>query len=130
MLYRRSNVPGASYFFTVVTHGRTPLLAVPENVALFQSGLHSVQKRHPFDVDAFVILPDHIHTIWTLPEGDADFSKRWRLVKEAFTKPYVRQNSVFEPSASRRAKGEQAVWQRRFWEHLIRNDTDYAAHVD
>ena len=130
MQYRRAKVAGASYFFTVVTHERRPLFKSTDAVALFQTGLNRVQERHPFVVDAFVILPDHIHTVWTLPDGDADFSKRWRLIKEAFTKPFVRQHLPSEPSASRRTKGEQAVWQRRFWEHVIRDEADYAAHVD
>ena len=75
-------------------------------------------------------LVRHVHAIWTLPEGDADFSKRWRLIKEAFTKPFVRKQQPLMRSDSRRAKREQAVWQRRFWEHAIRDEADYAAHVD
>jgi len=130
MQYRRAKIAGASYFFTLVTHERRPIFKSADAVALFQSGLKRIQERHPFEVDAFVILPDHIHTVWTLPDGDADFSKRWRLIKEAFTKPFVRQHQQPKLSASRRAKGEQAVWQRRFWEHVIRDEADYAAHVD
>jgi putative transposase len=130
MQYRRAKIAGASYFFTIVTYERCPIFGNAETVALFQTALNRIKDRHPFEVDAFVILLDHIHTIWTLPEGDAAFSKRWRLIKEAFTKPFVRQHQSSEPNASRRAKGEQAVWQRRFWEHVIRDDTDYAAHVD
>jgi putative transposase len=130
MQYRRAKVAGASYFFTVVTHERRPIFSNAEAVVLFQTGLNRIRNRHSFEVDAFVILPDHIHTVWTLPESDADFSMRWRLIKEAFTKPFVRQHLASEPSTSRRAKGEQAVWQRRFWEHVIRDEADYAAHVD
>ena len=130
MRYRRAKIAGASYFFTVVTHERRPIFRNAGAVALFQSGVDRIRDRHPFDIDAFVILPDHIHTVWTLPDGDAEFSKRWRLIKEAFTKPFVRQTQPSELSASRRAKGEQAIWQRRFWEHLIRNEDDYAAHID
>ena len=130
MQYRRAKVAGDSYIFTVVTHERHPIFRTAETVALFQTGLNLIKERHPFEIDAFVILPDHIHAIWTLPEGDADFSMRWRLVKEAFTKPFERQHQVSVPSASRRAKGEQAIWQRRFWEHVDRDDADYAAHVN
>ena len=130
MQYRRAKIAGASYFFTVVTHERQPIFRNPDAVALFQAGVDHIRLRHPFQIDAFVILPDHIHTVWTLPDGDADFSKRWRLIKEAFTKPFARSPQHSAPSASRRSKGEQAVWQRRFWEHVIRNDDDYAAHID
>ncbi len=83
-----------------------------------------------FDVDAYVILPDHIHMLWTLPDGDANFSTRWRLIKEAFTKSIVRSREPLARSASRAAKGEQPIWQRRFWEHAIRDEADFAAHVD
>jgi len=130
MRYRRARIAGASYFFTVVTHGRRPIFGNAEAVALFEAGIRRIKDRHPFEVDAFVILPDHIHTIWTLPEGEADFSMRWRLVKEAFTKPFVRIHAPTERSASRRAKSEQAIWQRRFWEHVIRDETDFGVHVD
>ena len=130
MRYRRLKIPGATYFFTVVTHDRRPLFRDPSAVALFKAGVNRIQSRHPFTVDATVILPDHIHTLWTLPDGDANFSTRWRLIKEAFTKAYIRDHPLPEPSASRRAKGEQPIWQRRFWEHVIRDDADYAAHAD
>ena len=79
---------------------------------------------------AFVILPDHIHAIWTMPDGDAEFSKRWRLIKEAFTKPFIRLHQPVGRSLSRQARGEQAIWQRRFWEHVILDEADFAAHVD
>lgn len=135
MRYRRAKIAGASYFFTVVTHGRLPIFNDAETVALFENALSRIKIRHPFDIDAFdidafVILPDHIHIIWTLPEGDADFSLRWRLVKEAFTKRFVRAHQPIERNASRHSKGEQGVWQRRFWEHVIRDDADFAAHLD
>jgi putative transposase len=100
-------------------------------VALFEAGLSRVKDRHPFEIDAYVVLPDHIHAIWTLPDGDADYSMRWRLIKEGFTKAYVR--SCSDPpmgTSSRIAKGEQPVWQRRFWEHTIRSDAEFSAFAD
>jgi putative transposase len=130
MQYRRAKVAGATYFFTVVTHHRQPIFKDANAVALFDAGLMRIQMRHPFKVDAFVILPDHIHTIWTLPDGDADYSKRWRLIKEAFTKEFVPQSEPIARSRSRVAKNEQSIWQRRFWEHVIRDEADYAAHAD
>jgi putative transposase len=130
MLYRRANCEGASYFFTVVTEQRRPIFRDAWVVALFESSLARIRVRHHFDVEAYVILPDHIHFIWTLPNGDANFSMRWRLIKEAFTKSYLRDQLAPKRSASRQSKGEQAIWQRRFWEHVIRDERDYASHVD
>ena len=86
-------------------------------------------EKHPFEIEAFVLLPDHLHCIWTLPEGDGDFSKRWRLVKAHFTRN-CDEEYRHAPYESRERKKEQAVWQRRFWEHLIRDDEDYIKHVE
>ena len=86
-------------------------------------------QEYPFKIDAFVLLPEHLHCIWTLPEDDADFSNRWRLVKNYFSR---RCQDKFHGnvSVSRQRKGEKAIWQRRFWQHQIRNDRDFAQHVD
>ncbi len=130
MRYRRAKIAGATYFFTVVTDGRRPIFKDATAVAMFDAGLKRIKDRHPFDVDAYVILPDHMHMLWTLPDGDANYSTRWRLIKEAFTKAYTRLASPLPQNPSRRSKGEQAVWQRRFWEHVIRNDDDFTAHVE
>jgi putative transposase len=86
-------------------------------------------KRHSFKIDAFVLLPDHLHCIWTLPQGDSDLSTRWRLVKSYFSHRYEGEYRG-DVSASREKKREQAIWQRRFWEHAIRDEEDYARHVD
>ena len=99
-------------------------------MALFLAAVDKVRSRHPFEIDAYVVLPDHLHALWTLPDGDASFSTRWRLIKEAFTRAYIKTHEVPHPSASRRFKGEQSIWQRRFWEHAIRDDADFAAHLD
>ncbi|MDP3483242.1 MAG: transposase [Sulfuricella sp.] len=129
MRYRRSDTPGATYFFTVVTFRRRPLFAVPDNSTLLKSALRYVMARHPFTIDAFVLLPDHLHCLWTLPPGDADFSTRWMLVKSHFSRQCPAAYKT-PPSAARRAKGEQTVWQRRYWEHQIRDEADFAAHCD
>ena len=129
MRYRRSNTPGATYFFTVVTFQRRPLFAVPDNAALLKSALRYVMARRPFTIDAFVMLPDHLHCMWTLPPGDADFATRWMLVKSHFSRQCSASYKT-PPSAARRAKGEQTVWQRRYWEHQIRDEADFAAHCD
>jgi putative transposase len=129
--YRRSKSPGASYFFTLVTHYRRPLLIKPESRLALREMIKEVRHSHPFNVDAWVLLPDHMHCIWTLPENDHDFSKRWGLIKAGFTKKL---GAVFHRdelmSESRRNHREAAIWQRRFWEHQIRDETDYRNHID
>jgi putative transposase len=86
MQYRRAYVPGGSYFFTVVTEQRRRLFADASNVMLLRQAIRSVMRNRPFTIDAIVVLPDHIHCIWSLPAGDADFATRWRLIKTWFTK--------------------------------------------
>jgi len=130
MRYRRVSIPGACYFFTLVTEHRRPLLREPRAVALFLGAVEKVRARHPFEVDAYVVLPDHLHALWTLPVGDANFSTRWRLIKEGFTRGYLKTHEHPQRSESRRAKGEQGIWQRGFWEHAIRDEADFAAHLD
>ncbi len=113
----------------VVTHRRKKILCHPDNVSLLRKVFRRVIKKHPFTIDAFVLLPEHLHCVWTLPEGDRDFSKRWRLIKSYFTRKC---NNTYKspPSASRQMKKEQAVWERRFWEHLIRDEEDLVKHVE
>jgi len=126
MRYRRANLPGASYFFTVNLAERKSRLLV-EHVDVPRGSVRRVKTAHPFVIDAMVIMPDHLHTLWTLPEGDSDFSTRWGLIKSGFS----RQLEVTERiSPSRQTKGERGIWQRRFWEHLIRDDYDFERHVD
>lgn len=130
MRYRRLSMPGACYFFTFVTHERAPIFSESAIVALYKSAMRKVQIKRPFMLEAEVVLPDHIHALWTLPEGDADYVTRIRLVKSAFTRALLSLQMPRERSDSRLAKGEQAAWQRRYWEHLIRNEKDFQAHVD
>jgi putative transposase len=95
-------------------------------VALRDAVAHT-RQNYPFDIDAIVILPDHLHAVLTLPLDDADFSTRWRLIKTRFAKALPKQERL---SAARKARNERGIWQRRFWEHLIRDETDYARHVE
>ena len=92
-----------------------------------RAAVAATRQRYPFTIDAFVVLPDHLHAVWTLPPGDCDFSTRWRLIKSRFAKALPKQERL---SAVRAARGERGIWQRRFWEHLIRDETDYARHVE
>ncbi len=129
MRYHRSQAKGATFFFTVVTYNRRAILCKQPHVELLREAFRSVVMAHPFTIDAFVLLPDHLHCIWTLPEHDDDFSNRWRQIKSYFTK-----RCLFEFKDGRTAadqkRGERTVWQRRFWEHQIRNDADYIKHVE
>lgn len=129
--YRRSFIPGGTYFFTVVTYRRLPILVTEEARNIPHSVWLDVRKRFPFTSDAICLLPDHLHCIWTLPEGDANYSLRWREIKRLFSKKFTDAVGTSElRSASREKRGETTIWQRRFWEHTIRDEKDLERHVD
>jgi len=137
MKYRRAKVKGGTYFFTVVTNRRIKIFKNPNNVQFLRDAFKYVMNRHPFKIDAFVLLPDHLHCIWTMPHDDADFSTRWRLIKSYFSRKFDRVGWVDEGNptiqigtSSRLNKKEKPIWQRRFWEHLIRDDADFKRHVE
>lgn len=129
MNYRRVFIPGGTYFFTVVTHLRKPIFSSPESIDLLRDAFRYTLKRHPFTIVACVILPDHLHFIWTLPRNSSDFSTRWRLIKSYFSRHWTDQEYIIR-SKSRVAKQEKEIWQRRFWEHLIRDEADLNRHID
>jgi len=129
MQYRRARTEGGTYFFTVVTYRRRRFLCEEENIKLLRSIFVEIKQGHPFSIDAIVVLPDHLHCLWTLPPGDLDYSLRWRLIKSAFSRQCGQQYKGILVK-SRQKKQEQAVWQRRFWEHEIQNDTDFRNHVE
>jgi len=118
--YRRNVVPGGTFFFTVTLRDRRST-ALVDNVGLLRAAFRKTRHEYPFSVDAIVILPDHLHAIWTLPTGEADFSNRWRHIKGAFTRSLSKRGLPMQKSY----KGEYDLWQRRFWEHTIRNDADF-----
>ena len=124
--YRRNFLPGASYFFTVNLADRR-LRLLTHHVGLLRTAFRHVRARHPFAIEAAVVLPEHLHVIWTLPEGDGDFAMRWRLLKSAFSRGLPRGEWI---SASRAGKGERGIWQRRYWEHTLRDEHDFARHLD
>ena len=130
MQYRRAFVPGGRWFFTVVAHRRKKLFTTGITVQWLRDAFRNVMRRHPFTIDAIVILPDHLHCIWTLPPGDADFSRRWRLIKTAFTKRCMAERSRKKPDHACPCEGKRPVWQHCYWEHLIRDEADFCAHVD
>lgn len=119
--YRRLYAPGGTYFFTVVTADRQPLFAEQQNIDLLRQSFRYVRQRRPFELVACVVLHDHLHCLWQLPEEDADYSTRWQMIKTAFTRQWS------TTSGGNRSK---PVWQPRFWEHLIRDEEDLRRHLD
>jgi putative transposase len=124
--YRRYRVPGGTYFFTVNLLERKQDLLV-RHIDYLREAVRTTKRERPFHIDAWVVLPDHMHTVWTLPPGDDDFSNRWKSIKIRFVQKLPRTE---RRSKVRVAKGERGIWQRRFWEHVIRNENDYLRHVD
>ena len=127
--YRRVR-EGDTYFFTLVTFARQPILCLEESRRLLRQAIDGVRQVHPFAVEAWVLLPEHMHCIWRLPEEDRDYSRRWGLIKSAFTKGVKGWLTTPAANASRHKHREGTVWQRRFWEHMIRDDRDLARHCD
>lgn len=125
--YRRAFIPGGTWFFTVNLLERRSNDLLLREIDLLRTTVKQVRERHPFEIDAWVVLPDHLHCVWTLPPGDADFSLRWRLIKSAFSRALPKTE---RRSSVRKAAGERGIWQRHYWEHFIRDDSDYQRHVD
>ena len=129
--YRRCYVPGGSFFFTVVTERRAGILANDLARDCLRDAIRHCQQRLPFRVDALVILPNHVHAIWTLPTDDFDYSKRWGIIKKYFTQTWLALGGTEQPvTASRLRYRRRGVWQRRFWEHALRDERDYQNHFD
>src|SRR5262245_27259228 len=129
--YRRWYVPGATYFFTVVTHRRRPILTTPRGRLCLRGAMEEQRKSRPFEQFAVVLLPDHLHAIWTLPDGDSDYSTRWKQIKAKFTEQWLaRGGDEGERSQWRQRRGERGIWQRRFWEHLCRDTDDLKRFLD
>ena len=128
--YRRNWIAGGTFFFTLVTFDRRPWLCDPWARVALRKAIASVRRRHPFAIDAWVLLPDHLHCIWTLPAEDRDFATRWRLIKMLVTKSRNVQRLESDLNPSRRLRQERGLWQRRYWEHTLRDERDFAAHAD
>ncbi|MBI2851300.1 MAG: transposase [Chloroflexi bacterium] len=127
--YRRAYMKGGVFFFTVVTYERLPIFQQESAIDLLDMCFQRIRAIHPFNTDALVILPDHLHTIWSLPENDSDFSIRWKKIKATFSRNFEG-STEGEISQSMLRKGERGVWQRRFWEHMIRDQDDFNRHCD
>ena len=129
--YRRAKARGGMYFFTVVTCKRSQFLTDSFARSCLRSAIEETRERYPFQVIATCLLPDHIHCMWELPAGDNNYSTRWSLIKASFTRRYLAErSSEVTQSLSRQKKRERGVWQRRFWEHRIRDEADLQRHVD
>lgn len=124
--YLRYRIAGGCYFFTVNLLDRKSALLV-EHVELLREAVRICKQKRPFHIDAWVVLPEHMHCLWTLPKDDDDFSGRWKMIKTYFSKGLV---DTEQRSESRKKRGERGVWQRRFWEHVIRDERDYETHMD
>ncbi len=125
--YRRAWMPGGTYFFTVNLLQRRNNDLLIRNIEGLRTVVRTVRAKHPFTTHGWVVLPDHMHCLLSLPEGDADFALRWRLIKSGFSKTIAHTERL---SPSRHKRGERGLWQRRYWEHRIRDDADFAAHMD
>jgi len=130
-IYRRANITGVTYFFTVVTYRRQRFLCDEPVRNALREAIRETRSVAPFTIDGWVLLPDHLHCIWTLPPDDADNGKRWALIKRFVTKqcgPLLYRDEWMNDSKRRR--NESTLWQRRFWEHVIRDEADYRQHMD
>ena len=123
--YRRNWLPGGSYFFTATLRHRQSTMLV-DHVDALRAAFRHVRCQRPFVIDAMVVLPDHLHAIWTLPPNDADYAGRWRAIKSRFTRTLIKDGVKL----ARNAKGEYDLWQRRYWEHTLRDRIDLTRHVD
>lgn len=129
--YRRANTKGGTYFFTLVTHRRQKILTHDDAREALRAGIRKTRALFPFQIDAWILLPDHLHCIWTLPEGDADFAKRWGMIKRHVSQRCAHLvKSDESPSLSKLNRHETNFWQRRFWEHQIRDETDFTMHIN
>jgi putative transposase len=129
--YRRSYIPGGTFFFTVVTEGRSRWLCEDMARDCLRAAIRGCRRRRPFSLDAMVLLPDHLHAIWTLPPGDIDYSGRWAWIKREFTRLWLASGGPeTEVGPGRRDQRRRGVWQPRYWEHTIRDEDDLERHVE
>ena len=129
--WRRAVCPGGTFFFTLVTEARQPILTTEQGRSILRTQLHACRRRWPFEILAMVLLPDHLHTLWRLPDSDSDYSRRWGWIKKEFTKAWLADGGCERlRSASRCRNRRRGVWQRRFWEHAIRDQEELNRHLD
>ncbi|MFL0797173.1 MAG: transposase [Cellvibrionaceae bacterium] len=117
--YRRNYLPGGTFFFTASLQDRSKTYLV-DNIECFRQSVRLTKQKYPFEIIAAVVLPDHVHMIWQLPQGESDFSKRWQMIKKEFTKSLL----AHSVPVSRKSENRYNLWQSRFWEYTIRNEQD------
>jgi putative transposase len=125
--YKRLQINGGCYFFTVNLAQRQDNNLLVRHIDSLRAAFKQIRSSHPFEIDAIVILPEHLHCLWQLPADDKDYSTRWRLIKSRFSMNITQDEAI---SPSRQRKGERGIWQRRYWEHCIRDEADYQNHLD
>ena len=125
--YQRVKINGATYFFTVALLERKGNSLLIQEVDTLRDVVREVKAKYPFHIDGWVVLPDHLHALWTLPADDCDYSLRWRLIKSGFSRALPK---IEHRSPIRQAAGERGIWQRHFWEHCIRDEEDYQHHLN
>jgi len=128
--YKRLKGKGLTVFFTVVTYKRRPLFQEDNASECLRRCFDVTRSKYPFIQDAICVLPDHIHTIWTLPEDDNNYSLRWASIKSGFTRAYGKEHDDGYINRSRKDRRERGFWQRRFWEHVIRDEEDLTRHLE
>ena len=128
--YRRRHAPGGTYFVTVVTENRQPILDTPMARDLLRRAIADCARARPFVLEAMVLLPDHLHALWRLPHGDADYAGRWASIKARFSREWLLSGGAEQPrTASRLRHRRRGVWQRHFWEHHVRDEADFERHL-
>ena len=125
--YRRAWQPGGTWFFTVTLQHRSDNDLLVRHIDALRAAVRAVAAPHPFTIDGWVVLPEHLHCILTLPPDDTDFAMRWRLIKGRFARSLP---EAGKPSAAEPRRGERGIWQRRYWEHLVRDENDLRRHMD
>jgi putative transposase len=128
--YRRIKQEGGIYFFTLVTYQRQELFASPEVRVLLMDTVDEVKKFHPFEMIAYCVMEDHVHLLWQMPMDDANYSMRIGLIKRRFSRKFVaRYGQILPRTESQLKRQEMAIWQRRYWEHMIRDEQDLEQHI-
>jgi len=125
--YRRAWTQGGTFFFTLTLENRAESTLLTDHIDVLREVVRKVRANHPFHIHAWAVLPDHLHCVIELPDGEADFANLWRLIKGGFSKKVPRTEEL---SPSRERRNERGIWQRRYWEHCIRDEADFLAHMD
>lgn len=128
--FRRLRLPGHTWFFTVVTHRRQPILTNPQVLAALRTAIIEARRALPFEIQGWVVLPDHLHCLWQLPETDTDYASRWARIKMATGRRCAGIVSDALRTPSMRKRNESGLWQPRYWEHAIRDEVDWQRHMD